>query len=121
MTTAKNIRDLFERLSEPNKEHSKRSYFLDGLAKVGPYLEELRIVVGFVSTFTSAEPIMATVLRLVNGVVTVAVAICGAAEELTGDLKGLLERIPTLECCDEALRSKNSEAASRCCITLILS
>ena len=78
---------------------------------MGPYLEKLRITIDFISPFTSVEPVAATALGLVKGVVTMVIAIHGAVNELTSHVQNFLERIPAIERCNEAFKNKWSEAA----------
>ena len=82
-----------------------------GSAKLGPYLEKLHFTIDFVTSSAGIEPIAGTALGAIKGVVTIAIMITGAIDELTAHLQTFIERIPFIERCNEALKNKKPAAA----------
>ena len=98
------IQDLFNSFREENAKLSKDSAFYRGLRVVQPCLENLRTTIGFVGPVVSIEPTAGAGLGVAKGVLTIVIAICGAANELTESIEAFLVHIAALERCSEIVK-----------------
>ncbi|KAK4060254.1 uncharacterized protein Triagg1_10804 [Trichoderma aggressivum f. europaeum] len=107
LTGEDEIRKLFEQLKQTDQKHGDQCLLRKGLRAVSPYLERLRITIDFISPFASVEPTAGTALGLIKSVNSIAIAICGAADDITGHIESFLERIPAIERCNEVVNGRS--------------
>ncbi|KAH7175935.1 hypothetical protein EDB81DRAFT_632846 [Dactylonectria macrodidyma] len=101
LTRQEAISSLFQQLNQTDQAHQEQSLLRKGLKAVSPYLQRLSITIDFISPFASMEPTAGTALGLIKGVTSIAIAICGFADDLVNQIGSFLERIPAIDrCCD---------------------
>ncbi|KAM5356709.1 hypothetical protein ACJ41O_003355 [Fusarium nematophilum] len=97
------IRRLFSQLNEIDDTHRQQSLFRRGVDTVKPYLDGLHISLGFISPFAAGEPTAGTAIGLIQGVTSIAIAICGASGTLSDSIQSLLQRIPAIDVCSQSV------------------
>ncbi|KAK1254756.1 hypothetical protein MKX08_008751 [Trichoderma sp. CBMAI-0020] len=103
LTGEEDIRKLFDQLKQADQKHQDQCLLRKGLKVMTPYLERLRITIDFISPFASVEPAAGTALGIIKGVNSIAIAICGAADDITGHIESFFERVPAIERCNEVV------------------
>ncbi|KAL7953002.1 hypothetical protein V8C34DRAFT_321780 [Trichoderma compactum] len=101
------IRKLLDQLKQTDQKHQDQCLLRKGLRAVSPYLERLRITIDFISPLASVEPTAGTALGLIKAVNSIAIAICGAVDDITGHIESFLERIPAIERCNEVVNGRS--------------
>ncbi|KAI1174483.1 hypothetical protein F4777DRAFT_381795 [Nemania sp. FL0916] len=91
--------ELLKKLDEIDGAHKTKS-FQRGLDRLQGPLATCKLVLDFTAPFLGVEPTAATAVGVVQGVTTVAIGICGAASELSGHIKQMLECVPYIDRCD---------------------
>ncbi|KAK3684614.1 hypothetical protein LTR37_020114 [Vermiconidia calcicola] len=95
------MRTLFAELHETDAKHRDGTTFRKGIRALSPTVKFLNRIIDIANPISSFEPAAASGLAVVKSVATVAVAICGAEEELEESIKDLLNHIPLIDRCDE--------------------
>ncbi|KAI0968730.1 hypothetical protein F4678DRAFT_464345 [Xylaria arbuscula] len=104
-----NFKDLLQKLNKIDEANKSESSFQRGLDRLQGPLKTCKLVLDFAAPFLSMEPTAATAVGVVQGVTTVAIGICGAASELSDDIREMLDRIPYIDKCDFLSRSGDGD------------
>ncbi|KAI0446340.1 hypothetical protein F4803DRAFT_504452 [Xylaria telfairii] len=97
---AQNFEHLLKRLDDMDEANKTGSAFRRGLDHLQGSLETCKMVLDFAAPFLSMEPTAATATGIVQGVTTIAIGICGAASQLSGDIRSMLDCMPRIDMCD---------------------
>ncbi|KAJ4148315.1 hypothetical protein LMH87_002791 [Akanthomyces muscarius] len=96
---------LFEQLDEVDEVHYEKSRFARGLKVVAPYLKGVGTIMEFTGTLASLHPIASTTHGLVKSSITILATLCGAGEELSGEIESFIQKIPAIERVNEVVKS----------------
>ncbi|KAF2967652.1 hypothetical protein GQX73_g5959 [Xylaria multiplex] len=99
------IKTLFEKLDETDQQHQSKSWLKRGKMAAGlQYVSNICDYVNLVTTWVPV-PDLGAALSLFKGIIAIAVAICGAYDDLTKHIQEFLDRIPVIERCNTVLWS----------------
>ncbi|KAK8069987.1 NACHT domain [Apiospora phragmitis] len=97
------IQDLFVQLEATESGRPDDSLFRKGLKlleKIKGPLKQMKLVLDVTSPLASAEPAVATVIGVVQGVTALAISLATARETLTANIGEMLDQIQIIDECD---------------------
>ncbi|KAH6855513.1 hypothetical protein B0I37DRAFT_365063 [Chaetomium sp. MPI-CAGE-AT-0009] len=100
-------RALFEELLEKDQRQQENSLMRKGLKAADPYLKKLNIALELAGPFVSLNAPAGTALGLVKGVVSIAIAVCGANGKVPENIEKLFQSIPAIDRCDEVVKTSS--------------
>ncbi|KAL8906672.1 MAG: hypothetical protein Q9171_006175 [Xanthocarpia ochracea] len=100
ISKGESIEKLFMTLAKTNEELAGDSLFRRGLQRLQAPLTNIKLALDIASPLAAIEPTASTAVGIVQSVTTVAIAICGAEEELNARIVTMLDHVAIIDECD---------------------
>ncbi|KAL8927590.1 MAG: hypothetical protein Q9172_001300 [Xanthocarpia lactea] len=100
ISKGESIEKLFMTLEKTNEEFAGDSLFRRGLRRLQAPLTNIKLALDIASPLAAIEPTASTAVGVVQSVTAVAIAICGAEEELNARIVTMLDHVAIIDECD---------------------
>ncbi|PSK33444.1 hypothetical protein B9Z65_7331 [Elsinoe australis] len=107
------------KLSTENNKHKSTSWLHKALAKTTPFAENLQFCLDLASPLTALDPSATLAAGVVKSVTSLAIGLCGASSELDNQISSILEQLPIIQKCDNAVQSRPEEKEAESTLVLL--